>query len=237
MSITDVAEATRERLSTSWRSVVVVSVVVLGALAVAFVLLHLTGVKTQYLATDPDDIADLPVYYGAMALFGFTVWGVAIGGAAVGAVAHRGLPDPARVGRMLGLAALFSAYLALDDMYELHENGYPNLGIPQLLVIGGYMVVALGWLWASRAAVLASEFPILLLAFAGFGLSVLIDQGVFGDARGPFIEDVPKVLGLCLWALYLARTSVALVRGRYDGAGATAPAEAAADVEGRRAGL
>ncbi len=224
MAIEEWRTGTADGIRTGWRSTVIVVVAVgLGLLVVLLVLRHY-GVDPRLAATDPDDIAKAPAYYGGMALFGFGVWGAGAGAAFVGAVAARGGADPAGIGRMLLQAGLLTAFLAIDDMYQLHENGLPSIGIPQKLVILGYVVVLLAWAWANRAAIRATEFPIVVVGLGFLALSVLLDQEIFGIARGPFFEDSPKIIGICLWSLWLARSAVRLVRSQRDAAAATVAA-------------
>jgi hypothetical protein len=218
MAIDEWRTGTVEGVRTGWRSTVAVILVVgLGLLAVLLVLRHY-GVDPRLVATDPDDIAKAPAFYGGMALFGFGVWGAGVGAAFVGAVAARGGPDPAGIGRMLLQAGLLTAFLAIDDMYQLHENGFQHVGVPQKLVILAYIAIVVVWAWANRGAIRATEFPIALVGLAFLALSVLLDQEVLGISRGPFFEDTPKIIGICLWSLWLARSAVRLVRSQRDAA-------------------
>jgi hypothetical protein len=213
---TGAVEGTR----TGWRSAVAVIVVVgLGLLAV-FLILRATGVDPRLVATDPDDIAKAPAFYGGMALFGFGVWGAGAGAAFVGAIAARGGPDPYRISPMLVQAGLLTTFLAIDDMYQLHENGFQRIGIPQKVVILAYVVIVIAWAWANRTAIRATEFPIAVVGLGFFALSVLLDQEVLGISRGPFFEDTPKIIGICLWSLWLARSAIRLVRSQRDAAAA-----------------
>lgn len=209
---TGAAEGTR----TGWRSALVVIVGVGLGLLVVFLILRATGVDPRLAATDPDDIAKAPAFYGGMALFGFGVWGAGAGAAFVGAIAARGGPDPYGMSRMLVQAGLITAFLAIDDMYQLHENGFQYLHIPQKVVILAYVVIVVAWAWANRVAIRATEFPIAVVGLGFFALSVLLDQEVLGISRGPFFEDTPKIIGICLWALWLMRSAIRLVRSQRD---------------------
>jgi hypothetical protein len=205
-----------------WRSALTVIVVVgLALLGVMLVARHF-GVDLRLVATDPDDIAGAPAFYGGLGLFGFAVWGAGAGAAAVGGVAARGGPDPYRSSRMLIQASLITAWLVIDDMYQLHENGLQHIGVPQKLVIVVYVVVVAAWAWGNRAAIRATEFPIVVLALAFLALSVAFDQEVLGIVRGPFFEDTPKIVGICLWTLWLARSSIRLVRSQRSSAAGAA---------------
>ena len=134
----------------------------------------------------------------------------------MGAIAARGGPDPYGMSRMLVQAGLITAFLAIDDMYQLHENGFQYLHIPQKVVILAYVVIVVVWAWANRVAIRATEFPIAVVGLGFFALSVLLDQEVLGISRGPFFEDTPKIIGICLWALWLMRSAIRLVRSQRD---------------------
>lgn len=205
-----------EGTRTGWRSALGVIVAVGLGLLVVLLILRATGVDPRLAATDPDDIAKAPAFYGGMALFGFGVWGAGAGAAFVGAIAARGGPDPYGISRMLVQAGLITTFLAIDDMYQLHENGFQYLHIPQKVVILAYVVVVIGWAWANRVAIRATEFPIAVVGLGFFALSVLLDQEVLGISRGPFFEDTPKIIGICLWALWLMRSAIRLVRSQRD---------------------
>ena len=63
-------------------------------------------------------------------------------------------------------------------------------------------------------ALVSVVFFVVGLGF--FALSVLLDQEVLGISRGPFFEDTPKIIGICLWALWLMRSAIRLVRSQRD---------------------
>ena len=79
-----------------------------------------------------------------------------------------------------------------------------------------YVVIVVVWAWANRVAIRATEFPIAVVGLGFFALSVLLDQEVLGISRGPFFEDTPKIIGICLWALWLMRSAIRLVRSQRD---------------------
>jgi hypothetical protein len=38
-------------------------------------------------------------------------------------------------------------------MYQLHENGFQRIGIPQKVVILAYVAIVIVWAWANRTAI------------------------------------------------------------------------------------
>jgi hypothetical protein len=67
-----------------------------------------------------------------------------------------------------------------------------------------------------RKAVVATDYPIMIVAFAFFGLSVLADHvqsrvDLPGQAFG---EDGAKLMGIVAWTVYFSRTAMKHVRLR-----------------------
>lgn len=220
MTQVDWAQVTRSSVRRSWRPVLVVVLGVLVAAAVLVLIARHFDVPTADLASDPNEIAGAPVWFGLTALVDFAVWSAGAGAALVGGLQARQRPDPQRLGRFLLQASALTAYLVVDDMFLFHENLYPNvLGIPQKLVMVVYVVLVVAWLVLNRGAIAGTDFPILLLGGLFFAMSVVMDQGLLlGFHPGPFTEDVPKVIGIFLWSVYLVRTAVGVTRPLPDSA-------------------
>lgn len=107
----------------------------------------------------------------------------------------------------LVVAAVGTAYLTVDDMFQLHEELFPKLGIPQKVVLSAYAVLALGYLWSYRGFLRAYEWPLLALGAVALGISAALDQ-LGGRA---FIEDGFKLFGYSLLAVYFVRLSLRLL--------------------------
>jgi hypothetical protein len=116
--------------------------------------------------------------------------------------------------------AVFSAvfaYLALDDLFQLHENVYLQLGFDQRLVQLLYaMGVLLVAAWGMRVLRETTPFTVLLVAGGCFVVSIVADARNF-EGRLHAIEDGTKLLGiftLAAWAL-----ACAIQRPSTDGGG------------------
>jgi hypothetical protein len=107
----------------------------------------------------------------------------------------------------LVVAGLGIAYLALDDLFQFHEELFPSLGIPQEVVLSVYAVLALGYLWWYRSFLRAHEWPLLALGVVALGASAALDQ-LGGRA---FVEDGFKLFGYSLLAAYFVRLVLRLL--------------------------
>lgn len=179
--------------------IVPVGAIVLGILAVA----KLRDVPVTDLLRDPTATLDGAWYVGMFSTAGVALWAAT---AAMCLVALAAAP-PAQLKRLLVAGAVVSLMLGLDDGLLLHETIKNNVGVPSMVTVGVYAVVALvlfvplfGYI-SSR-----SDFAVLLVALVGFGISVALDFG--GEAGLPtpplaeVTEDVAKFLGIAVWAYY-----------------------------------
>jgi hypothetical protein len=112
------------------------------------------------------------------------------------------------------LAGLGTAYLAVDDLFQLHESGFPELGVSQDVVLGTYAVLALAYLWRYRDYFRGHEWPLLAIAGAALAASIVVDQFgssvVTGD-RERFVEEGFKLFGYALLATYFVRLALRLL--------------------------
>lgn len=105
-------------------------------------------------------------------------------------------------------SSALSAYLALDDQFQIHEHLAPQyLGLPERAVYGLLALAVLVYLARYRHQFRSVDGRLLALALAGLSASVIVDVGldrwlwqlqdwVF------LVEDGLKWLGVCFWAAY-----------------------------------
>lgn len=107
--------------------------------------------------------------------------------------------------RFLLAGGIVTLILALDDLFMLHEVVFPdNLGVPEEIVYGTYAALILWLVVAFRKIILRTSFLLLILALAGFGLSV------GSDAIAPYVaipgmyllENGGKLFGIVSWSAY-----------------------------------
>ncbi len=191
---------------------VVLAGVVVVCLGVAF-LAHRKGVELSDLTRDPSAVTSTPWYIGLLSFLGFALWAIGAGAALTAGLA---LNDPAdrHRRRLLLQAAALTMFLLLDDMLLFHEEVLPNLGVPEKVVYGLYVVVTAGWLVINRRDLLRTEWILVALAFAGFAASIGLDKVIDGITGWTFLEDSLKFAGIALWCLYLVRTGLRSLRER-----------------------
>lgn len=100
-------------------------------------------------------------------------------------------------------AGAASLWLGLDDLLLFHEVALPAFGLPQTAVAMIYAVGGLTYLAINRKALAAADWPILAIALAFLGASLLIDQILhLADPAGVIIEDSAKAIGIAAWSSF-----------------------------------
>jgi hypothetical protein len=188
---------------------------VAAACGVLLVFVALLAAATDrpfaYFSRDPASTLDASAYVGVISHVGVLLaWGAAAAALLAGAFVARarGRPDA------LPLFAVGAAtgYLALDDLFLLHENVYPELGIRQEVVLVAYGLAAIAFLWWYRELFRAHEWPLLALAVVLLGASLALDLRL-GDVH--WLEDGLKLVGLALWAAYVVRLGSRMLADAY----------------------
>jgi len=182
-------------------------------------------VPSHDLTRDPLAIAELPFYYGVVSNLGAIAWSAA---AAICLFAFFST-DNTLVARRLRSYLLFSGLLTsmllFDDLFLLHEQFFPEyLSVPKRMVIAIYGVLTILHFVAFRRIVKQTEYFILAIAFACFGVSLFVD--LVSSQSLPFfwrlmnyvVEDGAKLLGIAVWLVYFSRVSAAaLIAGKSSG--------------------
>lgn len=187
---------------------VIVTVAVLAAL--------LTGRPFAVFFSDPAAILEFHPMYGVASHVGVLTWwaaAVVCGFTAAALWLRHGAKAQAR---FFALAGGFTAWLALDDLFLVHEFMAPvYLGIRQEVVFAVYALVTVGLAFKYRTFFLTRHVRLLMLALASLALSVAVDISSIqlGEWR-VVAEDVPKLLGAALWFVYFSDAALdALARG------------------------
>ncbi len=105
-------------------------------------------------------------------------------------------------------SGLFTTWLLLDDLYQIHEEVLPDhVGIPEEVVYALYVGLMTAYLLIFAGAILQTEYVLLLLALGFFALSIVSDFIPFEFAEHHLIEDGAKFVGMTLWCAYYLRLS------------------------------
>lgn len=148
------------------------------------------------------------IYYGFISNLGILVWWTAAASCALTGVALLLVgQNRAEATKFLIAAAAFTAFLALDDLYQLHETAFPKIGLPKEVVVGGYAALAVIYLWRFRHQILQNDAIIFFLAGTALATSVVFDtivdiSGLRESVHLVLIEDGAKFVGICLWSAF-----------------------------------
>jgi len=104
-------------------------------------------------------------------------------------------------------AGLLTGWLALDDAFLLHENVLPNLGVPQNVVLGIYVVLTLAYIGTSWRVIVENDYWLLVMGASAFVASLAIDTILKSlDPVLVQIEDSAKFFGIFCWASFHVTT-------------------------------
>lgn len=140
-------------------------------------------------------------YYGAVSQLGVMAWFLTTGALLLATLCVATSGD--RRWGLLAFAAVFSLLLGVDDGLLLHESTLPGLGVPQVVVVGLYGLLALVYAWLQRRRMMKLDGAFLLLAFTLFAFSLGIDQVLHTtDSRVVVVEDGLKFIGIVSWLAF-----------------------------------
>ncbi len=157
------------------------------------------GIKRAVLLYDPAAEFGIPPYAGFFSYLGI----LALTAAAICLFAL-----PFTTGRRrsaLRLAGLISALLAADDFFMFHDWLLTDfLGIPEMVPFMLYGVLVLILLASMGGEVLAPGTALLWLCLAFMSLSVVLDVTGFGGGWKGLAEEMTKLCGFFVWAMFWA---------------------------------
>ncbi len=174
-------------------------------------------VPVGLLTRDPLSGSGKPPLSGALSSLGVLLWWAGASACALAAwCLHRtGQHEQAS---FLAHTAGLSAYLALDDLFQIHETLAPRwLGLPEHAVYGLIALATAIYLWRHRRQWAEPDAGLLGIALLGLALSVALDA-VLGrwlwrlDEWQYLVEDGFKWIGICFWTSFCFRRSAALLR-------------------------
>lgn len=178
-------------------------------LVLAAIVVVTTGsdVTVRQLTQDATTVLDGPFYVGLVSNFGLTLWAAAVTVCLF--TASLSLAGGTGLGRFLTVSGAFTALLLLDDLALLHDEILPiYAGISGDVYGVLYVVFMLGYLVAFRGLILSTDWPILFVALACFGVSTVVDVGAaalgnfFSASTVVLVEDGAKLLGIGTWVAY-----------------------------------
>lgn len=163
------------------------------------------------------------VYDGLISNLGVLLWWAAASVTGFSALAAVSLSGRIYDILALAMAAVFSAWLAIDDLFMVHETVLPLLGMPQPATYALYGTLTCAYIALSWRVVLTAAPMLLLMALSALGMSVVIDilgdhdlgaisDWLHGNMAVKFaLEDAFKFLGIGFWfCLHMAAAMMVL---------------------------
>ena len=149
------------------------------------------------------------IYYGFVSNLGIFLWVATAAICLFTATIFLQWKNAKALFRFAVTAGLFSAWLAMDDAFLLHEIVFPKIGVPQFLVLAVYVLLAFSYIIASWRVILSSEYWILGLGVGAVAISLGVDQLLHSlDPTIVIIEDSAKFFGLFCWFAFHVVTLV-----------------------------
>ncbi|WP_051469967.1 hypothetical protein [Fischerella sp. PCC 9605] len=195
------------RFKQLFASLFAVYVLTISAFIVVAIISRLKKIPIAYLTRDPAAILGQPFYIGLLSNIGILLW---CSCAAICIFSFFVLKKDIKKkeSKFLLFSGLLSSILLIDDLLMVHEDVFPNyLHISEKLFFLGYAVILSLYLINFVETIVKTDFIILILAFAFFGMSIVSDT-LFSNINNNYMflfEDGAKLLGIVTWFIYFAR--------------------------------
>ena len=173
------------------------------------------NITLSYFTRDISAIGGVPFFAGLVSQLGGLLWSAAL---AVCIFTYFILKrqGTALSRRFLLHSAFLTGLLLFDDFYLFHEDIGPDyLNIGEKAIVLSYLLLCVLYLFINFREILASEYLLLGLALAMFGMSIFIDAAdledleefgwFFSEQFQLFLEDGFKFVGVATWLAYFAR--------------------------------
>jgi hypothetical protein len=188
-----------------------------GVLISIVLLLHIwKGIPYGQLTRDLTTIAGTPLYAGFLSRIGNCFWFAAAAVCMFSAAVLSRSPESIEVKRFLFVFGLLTLVLGLDDAFLLHE-GLRSFGIPEILVFSGYAGFVLFCLVRFISIILKTEYVLLGMALAFFGISITLDLLQPRGLNPYLFEDGAKLAGIVSWLSYFSHAGAFAVHRHMAG--------------------
>jgi hypothetical protein len=181
------------------------AVVVLAFLGLGAVV----GEPFELFSRDAADALEGPFYTAWFSELFSLIWNLAAIVALFGAAVLRRSGNTGG-SRLLAIAGVITAAMALDDLFLLHDDVYPAVGLSEKLVYPVYFLAIAAYTVRFRRR-LGPAVLLIAAAAAMWAVSAGVDLTVGGTGASFVVEDGLKAAGVALWAVMLVRLSWAEV--------------------------
>jgi hypothetical protein len=155
------------------------------------------------LAVAQDSDACCSAHFGFISTLGALLLAVTGAVTLFAAAINHALRRPFASVRFLAIAGVATCWLALDDLFLIHELLILELGVPEAGIFAVYAAVCAACLWYCRSILAPRRCLLLLIALIWFGLSVLIDVAIQTQGElESFLEDAAKFCGIAAWSAF-----------------------------------
>jgi hypothetical protein len=163
------------------------------------------GISIADLTRDPSATTGHSPFMGTLSHVGVLFWCATVAICLFSFALLQGTGSIGEFSAFFLFGGLISLLLLLDDLFLLHETVFPlYLKIPEKIFFLGYGLIIIGYITRFRKLILKTDFIFLILAFALFALSIVID---LLDLRiSGLFEDGSKLFGIVSWFGYFALT-------------------------------
>jgi hypothetical protein len=186
-------------------------------LFMVFLLGVITDSPVSLFTRDISAIAKTKSYYGFLSRIGFLLWMSTSAVCLFGATLLKSFATNQTSSRKTFLYFLtaggFTLVLLLDDLFTLHEvidSKAPILTERMVYIFYACCMSAFVIYFADH--ILASAYPVLILALIFFALSIALDHNVLSSNWREFTEDSFKFAGIVLWSTYFIYTTYTAVQ-------------------------
>ena len=189
------------------------SLLILAGIAIASITLD---INLGLLTRDPTSIAKINPLSGILSNFGIILWCSAATVCFFSAITIRNTESKDSFW-FLFCSGLLSAYLLIDDFFQVHEILAGNhVGISEKFTYIALGIAVLIYLFIFRRNIWQTNFSFLLMSFILLSSSVATDmfQGLLMSRIGHWqflIEEGTKWLGISCWCSYYVATSYHIV--------------------------
>lgn len=176
------------------------------------------GIESQTMTRDVAAIARLHPIAGFLSSFGMIMWCIA---ATVLFFTNHLLKDKFKNENdtFFKHFGMLTAYLGLDDFFQLHEVVGPQyLHIPEKVMMLSIVILAILVFLKNQKSIFGRYFLIFLASITFLAGSVIFDSLWFKPPFGHWnflIEDSMKWFGICLWTIYATLKTSEVVQKNY----------------------
>lgn len=174
----------------------------------AVMINQLRGITIGFLTRDPNAIGGIPYYAGVISQIGIFFWAAAATVCFFTWYLLKRFAIQSEKRPFLLFAGLLSLILGADDVFQMHEGFFPDIGIPENIVLISYILLIVYFLINFSQQILQTNIALLFLSLIFFGLSMVVDVLFLFEPVRHLLEDGFKLFGITTWASYFTFTCI-----------------------------